>query len=144
MRGGGLIEPGTLHLKCAGGYDVVVGEWAAISAPSGLVAVCSSQIREMSYVMPVRSTLSPVRKTRVHETQRLTVLAVGAAILQTHQVMSDIPYGDYFSVNTKFVISGSQQSEPCAAGGGRAARLRLSLATRMVKAGGGAALPHYP
>ena len=52
----------------------------------------------------MRARLSPVRQTRVEETQQYSSLPCGRLVVQTHQVMVDTPYGDCFAVLTKWVF----------------------------------------
>ena len=43
--------------------------------------------------------------TRVHESQRGCDLATGSLVVQGHQCFMDIPYADYFAVNSKLTVA---------------------------------------
>ena len=81
-----------------GGSKVDVGEWTAVDGAGG-------KVREVRLVQAVKSKLSPVRETRVEETQQHSALPDGSVVVQTHQVMVDAPYGDYFVVLSKWVFA---------------------------------------
>lgn len=81
-----------------GGSKVDVGEWTAVDGAGG-------KVREVRLVQAVKSKLSPVRETRVEETQQCSALPDGSVVVQTHQVMVDAPYGDYFVVLSKWVFA---------------------------------------
>ena len=69
----------------------------------------------------MRARLSPVRQTRVEETQQYSSLPCGRLVVQTHQVMVDTPYGDCFAVLTKWVfepLPAAAAATAAAAGGG--------------------------
>ena len=81
-----------------GGSKVDVGEWTAVDGAGG-------KVREVRLVQAVKSKLSPVKETRVEETQQCSALPDGSVVVQTHQVMVDAPYGDYFVVLSKWVFA---------------------------------------
>ena len=65
----------------------------------------SENIRQVLWKCPVKSRLSPIRQTRVEEIHRLSLCCAEHVTIQIHQVMVDVPYGDYFSVQLSFVIT---------------------------------------
>lgn len=71
------------------------------------------RVREVRLVQQVKSKLSPVRQTRVEETQRCSTLPCGRVVVQTHQVMVDAPYGDHFSLLTKWVLAAAAAAGSC-------------------------------
>ena len=57
-----------------------------------------------------------MRQTRVEETQRCSTLPCGRVVVQTHSVMVDAPYGDHFSLLTKWVLAPMGREAAAAAG----------------------------
>jgi hypothetical protein len=91
-------------LAAQGGSDIEIEPWSELRDGGGL-------LREIRRVQKVRSRFSPVRSTRVHETQRLGVAADGAVVLATHQLSLDVPYADYFAIHTKMCLR-DEPAEP--------------------------------
>eukprot|EP00898_Chlorokybus_atmophyticus_P004158 jgi/Chlat1/4743/Chrsp308S00816 len=88
-------------------------------------------VREVTFRSPVKASFGP-RSTMVHETQRHH--AFGSATPQVHlvlessQVLQDIPFGDHFSVETRVDVS----PLPPAPGGGKTARCLLKVYLEVV------------
>ena len=60
-------------------------------------------VREMAFTAPVRQTFGP-KSTRCHQTQGYAVYDDGTFVLNTSQVQTDIPYGDYFKVEARWTV----------------------------------------
>ena len=60
-------------------------------------------VREMVVTVPVRQTFGP-KSTRCHQTQSYAVYDDNVFVLNTSQVQTDIPYGDYFRVEARWVL----------------------------------------
>lgn len=100
-------------LAAQGGSQIEMEPWSELRCGGGW-------LREVRRVQRVRSRFSPVRSTRVHETQRLGLAADGAVVLAIHQLSLDVPYADYFVVHTKMCLrdepaESSRLMEPAAA-----------------------------
>jgi hypothetical protein len=63
-----------------GTSDVAVRPWTAFSG--------GGRVRDLSFVQPVRNRLSPVKETRVQETQRCCDLPCGSLVLQAEHSMA--------------------------------------------------------
>ena len=78
-------SPFLAEFKAAqGGSAISVGAWQGFAG--------GGRVREVRFVQAVRSRLSPVRQTRVEETQQYSSLPCGRVVVQTHQVMLDTPH----------------------------------------------------
>lgn len=61
-------------------------------------------VRDVQFVHPVKARIGPPQAV-CHQTQRLKVFARRHLVLETSQVMSDIPYADHFSVETRWDVA---------------------------------------
>ena len=102
-----------------GGSQIEIEPWAELRGGG-------SWLREIRRVQLVRSRFSPVRSTRVHETQRLGTSSDGAVVLALHQLSLDVPYADYFAVHTKLCLR-DELSAPTGLVEGPDAACRLSV-----------------
>jgi hypothetical protein len=59
-------------------------------------------VREMHFTVPVRQTFGP-SSTRCHQTQRYKYYSDSKLVINTSQVQTDIPYGDYFRVESRWL-----------------------------------------
>ncbi|KAL4447234.1 hypothetical protein ABPG77_007267 [Micractinium sp. CCAP 211/92] len=60
-------------------------------------------VRDLQFVSPVKARIGPPQ-AMCHQTQRLQVFAGHHLVLETRQVMSDIPYADHFSVEARWDV----------------------------------------
>lgn len=60
-------------------------------------------VRDLQFVSPVKARIGPPQ-AMCHQTQRLQVFAGPHLVLETRQVMSDIPYADHFSVESRWDV----------------------------------------
>ena len=69
--------------------------WSANSRGGGFA-------RDVTFRAPIRGMSLGPKSTFCHQTQQLRRHAPGAFMLQSSQVMTDIPYGDYFRVEMRW------------------------------------------
>lgn len=69
--------------------------------------------RDVSFRSPLKQAFGP-KSTYCHQTQRFTLHRGMHLVIQTSQVMTDIPYGDYFRVETRWDVTSRRGSERCA------------------------------
>jgi len=107
-----------------GSTDAWIGDWSprAPAVLGGGAPLASCRVRQVQRRQPVRTKLSPVRSTRVHERHMLVGTADGAQLLIMEQTMLDIPLHDYFTVVIKLCLTddASNQQRGGAGGAGRA------------------------
>ena len=60
--------------------------------------------RDLTFVAPTNASLGP-RETNCHQTQTYHACVGGALVVDTSQVQTDIPYGDYFRVESRWEIT---------------------------------------
>ncbi len=60
--------------------------------------------RDLTFIAPVNASIGP-KQTNCHQTQSYHVCRGGALVVDTSQVQTDIPYGDYFRVETRWEIA---------------------------------------
>lgn len=60
-------------------------------------------VRDMVYVVPVKQSFGP-KSTRCHQNQSYCVYEDNTFVLSTSQIQTDIPYGDYFRVEARWVL----------------------------------------
>ena len=64
--------------------------------------------RDLTFVAPTNASIGP-KETHCHQTQSYNAYALsggGAVAVDTSQVQTDIPYGDYFRVETRWEVVG--------------------------------------
>jgi len=97
----------TKDLKLAHGGradELEIDKWAQCDG--------EGRFREIRWSSYVKNKLCPVRRTRVHETQRCSCLQdSNTSVLQTHQIFLDVPYGDCFHIIYKWCVESSTLSE---------------------------------
>lgn len=59
--------------------------------------------REMMFTVPVKQTFGP-KSTHCHQTQYYSVYEDDTLVFSTSQVQTDIPYGDYFRVEARWIL----------------------------------------
>ncbi|KAL4443672.1 hypothetical protein ABPG75_011409 [Micractinium tetrahymenae] len=60
-------------------------------------------VRDLQFVSPVKARIGPPQ-AMCHQTQRVQVFAGHHLLIETSQVMSDIPYADHFSVESRWDV----------------------------------------
>ena len=60
--------------------------------------------RDLTFIAPVNASIGP-KQTNCHQTQSYHVCRGGVLVVDTSQVQTDIPYGDYFRVETRWEIA---------------------------------------
>ena len=60
--------------------------------------------RDITFVAPVNATFGP-KTTNCHQTQSYHACRGGVLVVDTSQVQTDIPYGDYFRVESRWEVS---------------------------------------
>ena len=60
--------------------------------------------RDLTFIAPVNASIGP-KQTNCHQTQSYHACRGGALVVDTSQVQTDIPYGDYFRVETRWEIA---------------------------------------
>ena len=60
--------------------------------------------RDLTFVAPTNSSMGP-KVTNCHQTQSYHLCRGGVLVIDTSQVMADIPYGDYFRVENRWEVS---------------------------------------
>uniref|UniRef100_A0A7S1SIG4 VASt domain-containing protein n=1 Tax=Tetraselmis chuii TaxID=63592 RepID=A0A7S1SIG4_9CHLO len=66
-------------------------------------------VRSVYFVSPVKAPIGPP-ETRCHQSQRYNVYENDHLVLETSQVMNDIPYGDYFSVDMRWDVTAASRT----------------------------------
>ena len=79
--------------------EVKISDWMKMKQSATESMGC---VREMHFVVPVRQTFGP-SSTRCHQTQRYKYYSDSTLVISTSQVQTDIPYGDYFRVESRWV-----------------------------------------
>jgi len=78
---------------------VEISDWIKMRKKS---TQCIGCVREMHFTVPVRQTFGP-SSTRCHQTQRYAWYSDLTLVINTSQVQTDVPYGDYFRVESRWV-----------------------------------------
>ena len=60
--------------------------------------------RDLAFIAPVNASIGP-KQTNCHQTQSYHACRGGVLVVDTSQVQTDIPYGDYFRVETRWEIA---------------------------------------
>jgi hypothetical protein len=71
--------------------------------------------RDLTFVAPTNASIGP-KETHCHQTQSYNAYALsggGAVAVDTSQVQTDIPYGDYFRVETRWEVVGVGDGNRC-------------------------------
>eukprot|EP00873_Tetraselmis_striata_P042724 jgi/Tetstr1/462988/TSEL_007929.t2 len=68
-------------------------------------------VRTVYFISPVKAPIGPP-ETRCHQSQRYNVYGGDHFVLETSQVMNDIPYGDHFTVDMRWDVT-PQGSAAC-------------------------------
>lgn len=143
--------------EATGAKELETDEWRPFGG--------GGRVRECRFVQPIRSMVSPIRQTRVLETQRTCWLIAGhaapandvevqpaaaggpasdasspkqapkpapkvetaALVLQFSQVFADTPYGDYFTVEHKWVVHPEQREGVDSTGNATGSRVHTSV-----------------
>uniref|UniRef100_A0A061R0Z2 Gram domain-containing protein 1a-like n=1 Tax=Tetraselmis sp. GSL018 TaxID=582737 RepID=A0A061R0Z2_9CHLO len=85
-----------------GDSRVVFGAWRP--DPSG------GRIRTVTFTSPVKAVMGP-SETRCHQSQKYFVFEGNHLVLYTSQEMQDIPFGDYFTVETRWDVTEAEHGE---------------------------------
>ncbi|KAK9823329.1 hypothetical protein WJX72_001963 [[Myrmecia] bisecta] len=79
-----------------GDKKVQFSEWRQ-HAPLG-------RVRDLQFIAPIKAVIGP-SQTHCHQTQRYHLYAGEQLVFETSQVMTDIPYGDHFTVEARWDVT---------------------------------------